>query len=225
MNRLFYTIALFACTSWAGFAQVTFTPTAVQTNPTAMETDVHGTVTVKNSSAATKTFKWERIVHQISTDGKTQVCDPVNCYTAATSTKNFTLDANASGTFQVHFLNSTGLLGCADVDIVITEIADPTNTTTAKFRFNDCAVVLDASELVLNDIKLFPNPVTESFTLENATGIATINVIALDGRQVATFTAAENGSYAIASLQTGTYFVVLHVEKGKAVKTVEVNKQ
>ena len=115
MKRLLYAITLSAFISLSGFAQFTLTPTSVQHNPAATETDSHADITIKNTTTSTKTYKWERTVISISPDCQTQMCDINSCYLPGTSTKNFDLAGGANGTLSLHFLNPTGLIGCADV--------------------------------------------------------------------------------------------------------------
>jgi hypothetical protein len=226
MKRLFSTLLLGGLVSMAALAQnATLTPSSVTLNPTSAETDVHGTLVLHNPAASAKTFKWERTVVSISPGGQTQVCDPNACYLPSVSSKQFTIAANTSVNMQVHFLNFSGVTGCATVHLKITEVGNDDNTVTGIYLFNDCALVLDDDEaLAAASIRLFPNPTVDVFMLENIDNVDVVRVFGMDGREAKQFQALPNGSYSVADLAVGNYIVVLQDRNGKAVKSLELRK-
>lgn len=223
MKRLFSTIFLGVCFAAAALAQnLTITPPSVALTPSASQTDVHGDITMRNPAASAKTFKWERTVVSISPNCQTQVCDVNNCYLPSVSTKQFNLAAGATGQMQVHFLNSTGQTGCAVVHIKITEVGDTANTVTAIYLFNDCT--LGSDEAVRVNARIFPNPTTDAFSLENVDNVQVVRVFGMDGREAKRFDAAAGSAYSVADLPAGTYIVVLQNAAGQALAATELKK-
>lgn len=225
MKKLFSTLLLGGLLGTAVSAQnITLTPASVTTNPTPAETDVHGTLVLHNPAASAKTFKWERTVSSISPGGQTQVCDPNACYLPSVSSKQFTLAAGGNANMQVHFLNFSGVTGCATVSLKITEVGNDANTVTGTYLFNDCALVLSDEEALAANIRLFPNPTTDAFTLEGIDNVDVVRVFGMDGREVKQFQAQPNSSYSVAELTVGNYIIVLQDRAGKAVKSMELRK-
>ena len=226
MKRLFSTLVLSGLLGAAAFAQnATLTPTSVTLNPTPDQTDVHGTLVFQNPAPTAKTFKWERTVVSISPGGQTQVCDPIACYLPSVSSKQFTIAANTSVNIQVHFLNFTGVIGCAEVSLKITEVGNDANTVTGTYLFNNCSLILDEEEaLAAANVRLFPNPTADAFTLENIDNVDVVRLFGMDGREAKQFQAQPNGSYSVAELAAGNYVIVLQDRTGKALKSLELRK-
>jgi hypothetical protein len=227
MKKSIYSFIAASLLSFGLFAQnITMDPISVTVNPTATETDVEGDIAIKNTATTTKTFKWERTVVAISPGCRTQVCDPNLCYLPAVSTKEFTLTAGEEAVMIVHFLNTTGALACATVELKLTEVGNTANTVTGTYYFNDCAVVLSAKDFVKNNIKFYPNPVIESFQLENALEINQIRLVSAEGRNIKIFDDI-NGktNFGVAEITKGSYFAILEDKNGKVVKVVSFEKQ
>jgi hypothetical protein len=163
---------------------------------------------------------------QISPNCKTQVCDPNLCYLPTVGSKEFTLTAGEEAAMLVHFLNPTGAIACATVEIKIYEVGNTANTVTGTYFFNDCAVVLDAKDFVKNNIKFYPNPVTESFQLENATEVTQIRIASVDGRTVKSFKeVAGETVFSLTEMTKGSYFAILEDKNGATIKVVSFEKQ
>jgi hypothetical protein len=227
MKKLIYSFSLVVLSIFGLSAQsFTLEPLSISYNPPATETETKAHLTVKNTSSSTKTYKWERTVLQISPNCKTQVCDPTLCYLPSVNSKEFMLDAGASGTLSVYFLNNTGLLGCAKVELKFYEVGDLANAVTASYTFNDCSVVLDTKDFEENNIKFYPNPVTTSFQLENAAQISLIHIIAQDGRLVKSYVnTADENSFSVADLTQGAYYLMMEDKNGKTIKVLNFEKQ
>lgn len=115
----------------------------------------------------------------------TLVCDPTICYGPATSAQTFTLMPLDSGEMDVHFVNEIGLITTAHVRLRLVNQANPADTLWVDYRF-DSQTFRDANDrLEKTTVKLYPNPVTDYFMLENATAMrAASSVYTLDGRPV-----------------------------------------
>ena len=156
---------------------------------------------IKNISNDTIKVKWERQIIMLTADVTTAVCDPVNCWFPGIGTKIFQLAPNEMGQLIVHFYNNAydpapGQAGSGIVHLKLTNLNDLTDTLTAVYTYSTLTGIKD---LPAANVKLFPNPTADFFTLENATDVAYIRMYTLDGRQAAAFTASAENSYSIAN--------------------------
>jgi hypothetical protein len=72
-----------------------------------------------------------------------------------------------------------------------------------------------------NEVKLFPNPAEEHFSIDlpGNTTINSVSILDFSGR-VVNIQASKNGMYSLNGLSTGMYFVQIETDKGSVVKKV-----
>lgn len=187
------------------------------------EPDVEGHITITNLTNSTQTIKWERTETQITSDCFSQVCDLNLCYIPVVSTKTFDIDANASGNIIMHFLNPNGIQGAeALIHLKMSNVANPADSIVVAYLFT--SPLSGTGDLPLAQVKLFPNPTTDYFLLENAEAVNRIRVISMQGREVARFTATPGERYSLDSQAAGTYFLALEDEQGRVFQTIELVK-
>lgn len=180
---------------------------------------------IKNTATTSKTYKWTREVIEIAPNCISYICDPKACYLPQVGTKTFTLPAQTKGTLDAHLKNNDpAKMCCALVKLHLEEVNVPTNFADVFYYFNDCSIVLDESEATALNLKIYPNPVQDFFTLENAEEVATLRVMSRDGREVKTFAADASQKYEITDLPAGQYFVVIYGKTGKALRAIEIIK-
>ncbi len=180
---------------------------------------------ITNPSATPKTIKWTREIIEIAPHCQSYICDPNACYLPTASSKQYTLQGNSTGTLDLHLKNlDTTKLCCATIKIKLEVVGSPANKLDLLYFFNDCAVILDENEAFALEAKVYPNPVSDFFFLENADEVATLKVLSRDGREVKNFKATPDQKYNIADLPAGQYFVILAGEKGNGIRAVEIVK-
>lgn len=229
MKNLFFTLllTLFACAT--AFAQGTATfnvfPDTVFVSWPMNITDVEADNHIQNLTNATRNIKWERTVISISPDTlKTQVCDPNACYATWIDTKTFAISPGATQPMIVHFLNNSGQPANAIVQLKYTDLADQANPQYAYYVF-DASLVGTDDQLPAANVRLFPNPMVESFTLENAEEVSRVHVFTLEGRRLALLEAAADGNYSLAGQPAGSYLIALEGKNGKVFQAIQVKKQ
>ena len=206
-------------------AQTTF---SLQPNPSSVtglpdEYDSYAHATIKNTSAVRDSIQWVRTEIMLPEGFSTAVCDPVQCYFPGVSTMTFTLAPGESGPMDVHFYNPLETSGSGLVHLKVTNLLVPNDMATAVYVFNTTTSAKDAQPAA--NVRLFPNPTTEGFALENAAEVAAVRIFALDGRQVASFEPSADQRYSVADQPAGTYIVALLAKNGKAFQAVELRKQ
>lgn len=227
MKNFIFTLLLTLFLGVTASAQATFDvfPDTVSVSAPINLVDVEADNQIKNLTNANRTIKWERTVLSISPDTlKTQVCDPNACYATWIDTKTFIIGPGATAPMIVHLLNNSGSSANAVVQLKYTDQADLDNPQYAYYIF-DASLVGTHDQLPAANVRLFPNPVVESFSLENAEDVSRVHVFSLEGRQVAVFEASSDASYSLTGQPAGSYLVALESKDGKLFQAVQIKKQ
>jgi hypothetical protein len=177
-----------------------------------------------NMTANSRTIRWERIVLVNPDSLASQVCDPNACYASWISTRTFTLAANDTVPMIIHLLNPESLDPYyAVIQIKYTDLADSLNPQYSYYIYNIGTVGAD-EPLPAANVTLYPNPVVESFSLDNADAVSRIRVFSLDGRQVAVLNASAGQTYPLVGQPAGSYIVGLEGKSGKIFQMIKVRK-
>jgi hypothetical protein len=223
-NLLLLVFTLF--TTAAAFTQATFTmtPDTVSVVVELEQTDVEVHNEMTNLTGIDRSIKWERTIIEMNPDTlETQICDPDACFASWVSTHTFNLKAATTVPIIVHLLKDEGQDGCGIVQLKFTDLADPGNPQYSYYVF-ECAASGTNEQLPAANVKLYPNPVVESFSLDNADEVSRIRVFSSDGRQVAVFDAAAGQMYPIAGQPAGAYVVALESKSGKVFQAIGIRK-
>lgn len=224
MKNLFTLLALFLCAQVFGQSAFSISPL----NPTEVygvdADDPKAENSIVNQTNVSKNITWERTIINLTQDCFTYVCDPTYCYGPASSVKTFALAPNAVGNISVHLLLPDFIPATTVVRLKFFDSQNPADSLITVYTVST-EVTSTEEEIAAADIKLFPNPTVESFTLENADMISAVRVFSLDGRQVSRFEAEPSQVYSLAGQPAGSYIVVLENAKGQVLRSMEVRKQ
>ena len=80
------------------------------------------------------------------------------------------------------------------------------------------------SELEKIEVKVFPNPVIDHFTLEVNTKIKFLSINNIVGKEVKRIRVNEDQSYRVSDLKKGMYIVRLFNEKDIMIKAIRLSK-
>ena len=226
MKQLFSTLViLLSALSITSAQSFSLGNTEVWTIANQNQPDVEAHTTIQNLMNTPQTFRWERIVVNMTPGCASRVCDINVCYIASVSSKLFTLGANSGGPLIMHFDNPDSIAGAsAIIRLKVTNANLTTDTASVVFLYtSDLSGTKD--KLPVANVKLFPNPTSDYFQLENAEAVSRIRVFALDGRNVAEFAATPGQQYSLANLSTGTYLLALEDKAGQAFQALELVKK
>lgn len=223
MKNLRYTFLLIIGFSAALNAQsvVSLQPNPSSATGTVDQPDVEAHGEITNLTNATIHMKWERNVINLTPGCETAVCDPNTCWARFIGNRNFDMDANETGQMLVHFYNN-GAPCAGIVHVKVTNRDNPNDTIVGVYLFNQSTGTKD---LPAANVKLFPNPVVEYFSLENADNVAAVRVFALDGREVVRFDAVPGNTYSLLNQPAGNYVVALEDKNGVTFQASEIKKQ
>lgn len=226
MKNSVFTLLLMLLAAATASAQATFDvfPDTVSVSAPINQLDVEADNQIQNLTNVNRNIKWERTVISINPDTlKTQVCDPNACYATWISTKTFILTAGSTMPMIVHLLNNSGGPANAVVQLKFSDQADQANPQYAYYIFD--ASLVGTHDLPAANVRLFPNPVVESFSLENAEAVSRVHVFSLEGRRIAVFNAYAGGNYSLSGQPAGSYLVALESKQGKLFQAVQIKKQ
>jgi hypothetical protein len=223
MKKLLFTLLLLVSIASFGAAQSVFqlNPTPASNTGTIDQPDVPVDAHITNMTANTIHMKWERNVINLTPGCETAVCDPNICWARHVNTKNFDMDPNEVGQMLVHFYNN-GAACEGIVHLRISNLDNPADTVIGIYLFNQASSTKD---LPAANVKLFPNPVVDFFTLENAADVATVRVFALNGAEVATFNTNEHQVFSLIGQPAGNYVLALQDKNGQTFQAMQLKKQ
>ena len=185
--------------------------------------DATAKATIKNISNVRDSFHWERIVIELPHGFVSAVCDPERCYFTIVNSESFILEPGEEGELDVHFYNSNQVAGSGLVLVKVNNITNPSDSLSGVYYYNTTSGTDDP--LPAANVRLFPNPVTEGFTLDRADDVAAVRVYSLSGQQVADFTPSADQRYSLVEQPFGTYIIALIAQNGQVFQALEVRKQ
>lgn len=222
VTLLVLSLGLFGIAS--GQTSFNITTNSVWTIASSLEDDVEGLITISNPTASTQTIKWERTVLNITSGCQTQVCDLNLCYIPSVSTKTFDIAAGASGDILMHFLNTDmNPNATALAQLKLSNLNNPADSVIVTFLFTP--ETSGTKDLPAATVKMFPNPATDYFRLDQAEAVSRMRLFALDGREVARFTAVPGETYSLAAVPVGSYVLALEDKNGRVFQALELAKQ
>lgn len=225
MKKLIFTLALALFTCVFAFAQTFFMhPDTVSVEAPGDEYDaeVHNDIDHLPSDGDTVFMKWERTILVNPDNWPIQVCDPEACFAPWIDTNTFPLVTDT--VIIVHLLNENYVEPYyAVVQLEFTDLANPDESQFSYYIFNVGVVGTDEQQPAAN-VKLFPNPVVESFSLDNADDVNRILVFSSDGRQVADFQPNAGQFYSLAGQPAGHYAIALEGKSGKVFQVISIRK-
>jgi len=224
MKNLIYTAFLAFFTPLILCAQASFqviAPPTVMAPPDQIDTPADGHV--KNLTGAMLDLKWERIIINLPTGMRSQICDPNLCWLPQVSSKTFSLDANQTGDMIVHFLNDVAQPFDAIVHLKVTNLNNLNETATGVYTYSSNTSGTH-DQLPAANVTVYPNPVAHHFSLENAEAVHAINMYAIDGRLVARFNAASDNTYTLDGQAAGLYILGLEDKNGRTFQAIELHK-
>lgn len=191
------------------------------------ETTAQATNDLTNISGAPVSIKWRRFEIGLTPGCVTQICDPNQCYEPIVGSKTFLLETDSTAHMIVDLVCEEGTLAAEVlVRLQFTNSAEPSDTASAYYYLSiGTSGTKDQASNIR--VKLYPNPVTEAFSLdmEQAEDVQTVRMYDATGQQVAEFTATPNQRYSLAGHPAGTYFVALADKNGKVFRALQVVKE
>ncbi len=111
--------------------------------------------------------------------------------------------------------------GDGDMDVIFANTGN-SSSTSSRIWFNDLQTLSDNDFEIAGDIKLYPNPVEDHFTIDSQNNeVKKVEVFNVQGQLVKLFKSSE--SYNIQDLESGLYFV--SITSNQAISTIKILKE
>jgi Secretion system C-terminal sorting domain len=218
--HIFFSIVLtMQCIGQATFS---FKPSTVIVSVPKDTDEVIGHISIRNTAAVAKSYTWQRVVNQMTTGWETLICDKEQCHGSMTSKQTFVLTAGEESRLDVH-ARPNGIAGTANIDLIVSETNNSTNTGVAKYLFNTSTATKEVDK---SNLRIAPNPVQDFFTIMDETEIVEeISIYNMIGRQMKNFKSVGSGQKInISDFPDGIYLIRLLSKNGNTLKTLRINK-
>jgi hypothetical protein len=223
MKPIFILVSIFSIGLISGFSQkYTTTPNSVYTNFISDSSDHIGHAILRNHTKEKLSLNWIREIVEMTPGWTLQICDCNYCYQ-----DNFYSSPNVnylkpydSCSLEVH-VNDHWYTGQAHIILWLFENQDTTNKYRTDYYFNK---IVSNKEVSLINIKLFPNPVNDHFTVDFNQGLKMMELYSSLGIHIQSYEAIQNKKYDISGLNSGMYFLKLIDEQNQLVRTIRIMK-
>lgn len=198
-------------------------PNSISFTPDMTDHNAHGRV--RNNTSSTINIYWTREILQLPQDWSTLVCDANYCYSPGQGKcpefNPNVIKANDSTILDVH-VTDNGTDGEAHIVMWVYEKEDTAKKIKVDYLFNKSTSNNDVRNIA---IKIYPNPSSNSFSIDYNHGLSRIDLYSILGKKVTSFKAMPKTSYDISQLEDGLYFVKLLGPNERNLKTVRIQKR
>ncbi|WP_236975371.1 T9SS type A sorting domain-containing protein [Membranihabitans maritimus] len=178
---------------------------------------------VVNTSEKELNLMWKRNIQSKPDNWGVAICDFNNCWDEIVDSASISLMPGDTSNMDVH-IRPNGVDGNAVVKLAIFDLDNRADEFVNSYTFNDAtSFVLGQREP--QNIRLFPNPTTEYFSVDGVDKLKEVLVVNLVGQEVKRFSASENARYKVSDLMRGLYLVRLVNKEDKIVKTIRLSKR
>jgi hypothetical protein len=225
-----YSLIFALMLSTLGLAQVTIAPGSLST--TLSETGDHlYNLTITNTGASAVNVWWKvKKGANFPSQWSTQTCDLFLCYPFNTDdcppSKGQSIAPNTTITYTMHFYPN-GTIGTSSLSF---ELYSDKAFKTLVAQTDPSAVViadklLSTKNVSSSDIKIFPNPAEDFFTVKNDAAVAKVGIFNIVGKEIDTYKHVSGNSYNVSNFTRGLYIVRLIDNRGKTLKSIRLNKR
>jgi len=191
-------------------------------NPT--DWDCHNNV--RNISSGTLNLMWQREDIEVTPGWEPTVCDNVQCYgtaTIRTPDDNFNVIKKGGNMLADVHVYDSAKVGKAYIKLTVFEKEDTSSNITIDYLFNKESVGTNSIRNI--SLRMFPNPSSNSFTVEYNTGIKRIDLLSVLGTKAKSYKSEPSKSYDISDLENGIYLVRFITDEGKILRTLKLLKR
>ncbi len=178
---------------------------------------------VVNTSDAVLKLRWVKKAQSKPDISDAAICDNVVCWNPSRNESDFSIEVGDSSNFDFHYYPN-GNAGNAVYKVSVEEVAKPDNKAELTFTIND-ATTSNALFPGEENVRIYPNPATDYFSVDGIDQLKRVIVINLVGQEVKRFSASLKAKYNISELIRGLYLIRLVDNKEQVIKTVRLSKR
>jgi len=208
---------------------------------------VHGYSTFTNNTTEDVTVRWELTEVSAPDSWQSQVCDKNACYAfgqytniGGVSSLDQPLVVAAGGTSNLDLgTKYVGSAGVGTFEIKVTTVEDTSvvlasNTIELRVNVNADGQEIDAegnvittsiSEIEKANLKVFPNPTVDYFTITDNTVVRGVEIFNIVGKRMTSISFTNGKAVNVASLPNGLYLIRMLDEDQQILKTTRLTKR
>ncbi|MCH2215411.1 MAG: T9SS type A sorting domain-containing protein [Flavobacteriales bacterium] len=188
-------------------AQTSINPPSASVEVAGSEFEGVGYLNFTNDGDETVNYGWVRNVVEITSGWTSAVCDNITCYfpNVSTSPEDVILAPGESSNLDVHAYPN-GEEGSAIIEVIVTDQNNAENTVTGTYFFN-ISLSTSSVEKITNVLKLYPNPTSSAFSIENADLVERVQIFDVSGKLIKEIQGFGINLISVDDLKTGNYIV------------------
>jgi Secretion system C-terminal sorting domain len=194
----------------------------VFTEGSPVQTIVTGVAHVQNNTNAPIEVRWVRENVNLPMGWTSSVCDLNLCWSSTTNTQTFIIEpTRGTGEILDVQFSPNGIEGLGRADVACYRASD--NAPLLRLTYHCGVYLVGTTQVETVTAKAFPNPTTDFINITNNTNIASGYLKDVVGATVRSFSI--NGATAqwqVGDLPKGIYFLEMHSDNAKLLKTIKI---
>lgn len=221
-------LIVFVFISLVSQAQITHTPTPAKMVVNKDSFDVKFTITYKSEFEDDTKIYW-KIIKDTTTwksSWYSYLCDNILCYDRNVDRSSPSVpNTFSTGEYKWDFhIQPFGVEGGTIVQLVLYTDRNFTEEIYRTKIYVNVDPTSTQQTISANQIKVFPNPASEYFSITNQSNVDKIKVYNMFGAEVKSFFHYNNAQHQIDELRSGMYLLRMFDKNNKVVKTIKLNK-
>jgi len=189
------------------------------------EQDIEATIRMVYEGPEEATLVWEREEVFLERNWETAICDPIICYQPHVSSMYFDIEPNQPFDMTTHLYPNGADGDSAFVRLFMHEESDPETVYQFTYTFYaDQTSSVEIERLESGTPRLYPNPATDVFNIQNDEKIDRLEIFNVVGRMVHSSSHSSGNQVDASSLQPGLYFVKLFGQDNNLIRTLRLNR-
>jgi hypothetical protein len=206
--RIIYTLSILLSLCFALSAQsLVINPNEITTPINLEEFENIGYAKIKNTTSSTITVVWRREIISANNEWEISICDKNNCYLPFIVSRELVLAPGEESNLDVH-VRHNNQKDEGVIKMIAYDKNNPADSVTAMYIFT---LSTSSTRKVAfgENLKIWPNPASTFFNINDAKSLGRIEVLNLLGNVVKVFDPKSTSQFDIADLTSGIYFVRL----------------
>ena len=169
-------------------------------------------------------FYWQIVrPDSIPSEWVFSVCDQNTCYapgveTCPTTKPNF-IEPGGSVTFII-YLEPKAVAGLGDIGFRLFDTENQELEFTHVDLYWEITGSVSTNDLSEANVKIYPNPASEYFMVDNDENIAQVSIFSIVGKEIVSYVHTPGQAYSVSDLNRGIYMVRLSDQRNRIIKVI-----
>ncbi len=183
-----------------------------------------GYAKLKNTSNQTMTVVWRREVIRTNNNWEISICDKNSCYLPFIETRELILGPGEESNLDVH-IRHNGYKDNGEVKMIAYDKSNSSETVSGSFIFTTSGSTSTQKVVFGDQLKIWPNPAQQFFTVNESKILSKIEVLNLLGNVVKVYDTRSSTQFDISDLTSGIYLIrMISKNDASKSKTIRLRK-